>query len=144
MRIFVELCAVAAAAAFFGAAAQAAEATVQPNYTAITTDLDHNGNLVVVGWLYPMGGATAVCGFYFPEEPSEALEARVSKLLANLTFATKGKKLRISAEGFTRYDSEADARAKGTGKCQASKLPWDASYAATKVDIDIRSLTLRD
>ena len=68
----------------------------------------------------------------------------MSKLLANLTFAVKGKRLRVSAAGFTRYESEDAAKAAGTGTCQPTKAPWDEAYREARVEFDVRSRTLPD
>ena len=66
--------------------ARALETQIQPNYTSMSMSAGNNGDLAVVSWLVPAGGMTAVCGLYYPEKPSSALEARISKLLQNLTF----------------------------------------------------------
>ncbi|MFN0113538.1 MAG: hypothetical protein ACKVPY_02560 [Paracoccaceae bacterium] len=140
----IAACALLSTFGFGNTLAVAADAPVQPNYAAVSTDLDKNGNLVVVAWLYPLGGQTAVCGFYFPEKQSTALAASADKLLGNLKFEADGKRLKVSAGDFTEYADEAEAKAVSKGRCVPTNLAWDSGYAQAKLDIGMKNRTIRD
>lgn len=85
-----------------------------------------------------IGNKLGVCGVYWIEGPSTELRAFISEILTRVHFRALGLETYVNAMHFIRYDSKAEAIAKGKARCRASRMDWQDVYLEDGLEADFR------
>lgn len=112
------------------------------DFDGIGYRIDSGGEVQVFAAPRQVGDKLAVCGivvFAGATATTRAIERRFSERIA---FKIAGQPLHVTTDLFKRYKSPAEAQAANTAGCSVSNLPWDKSYAKTRLDMKLAATTI--